>query len=266
LNVLKITIVTICRNDLAGLKNTFATIVAQDYGNIEWLVIDGNSSDGTVDWLKGNHKLAGTWISEPDNGIYDAMNKGIRLARGSYILFMNSGDIFAGKDVVTKLIHKIEQERVAPDFVYGDSKDVESNGRANYRKALPVSFINAGMITRHQSMLYRRSSILGERYLSEYRYSGDYALTAKILMREDVQVLRVDFPISEFAMGGLHDKNRILALVEDFDIRKNILQKSLVVCCFWFCIHWTHYHLRMALPSLNRFLIYKSDPLTKNSP
>ena len=90
---MKISIITVCRNDRKGLEKTLESIRAQDCADYEWRVIDGNSSDGTAEWLRENHTLEGGWISEPDNGIYDAMNKGIGAAVGEYVAFMNSGGI-----------------------------------------------------------------------------------------------------------------------------------------------------------------------------
>ena len=253
---MKISIITVCRNDRNGLEKTFESIRCQDGDAFEWWVIDGNSVDGSVEWLRKKHTFGGGWISEPDNGIYDAMNKGIDLATGNYLLFLNSGDLFAGPDVIAKLRNHVEQVTVRPDFVYGDSLDVEEGGRSFYRKALPVSYIKAGMIARHQSMLYRKENVFHERYPSKFKLSGDYALTANLLMKNGVRVLKVNFPISLFSLGGMHNTLRIKALQEDFKIRKTILKENLVLCILLFCMHWLHHHIRVLIPSLNKRFIY----------
>ena len=253
---MKISIITVCRNDRGGLEKTFASVRGQDCDAFEWWVVDGNSHDGTVEWLKNNHTFNGGWISEPDNGIYDAMNKGIGLARGDYLLFINSGDLLAGPDVISKLVDHITQQTGAPDFVYGDSLDVEEGGKSYYRKALPVSYIKAGMIARHQSMLYRRENVLDERYPANFKLSGDYALTANMLMKNGIKVLKVNFPISLFSLGGTHNTLRLKALQEDFKIRKTILKENLAFCILLFCVHWLHHHIRVLTPSLNKRFIY----------
>jgi len=252
----KISVITVCRNDIKGLQQTFQSIASQDCDDFEWLVIDGDSSDGTVEWLEGNHRLKGSWISESDGGIYDAMNKGIGLATGEYLLFMNSGDLIAQPDVLSRLIQAIEREKEAPDFVYGDALDVEENGTHHYRKSRQVSHINVGMITRHQAMLYRREIIVTERYPSDFKLSGDYALTARTLMKEGIQILQVSFPICLFALGGAHDEHRLKALHEDFRIRKEILKESYLACLLLFGVHWLHYHIRNSVPELNKKLLY----------
>jgi putative colanic acid biosynthesis glycosyltransferase len=221
-------------------------------------VIDGNSADGTVEWLRENHRLQGSWLSEPDNGIYDAMNKGIGLVAGDYFIFMNSGDMFAGPDVISRLVHNIEQEKAVPDFVYGDSLDVEESGRSNYRKALSVSYIKAGMITRHQAMLYRRECVCDEKYPSNFRLSGDYALTAKLLKKKNIKVLKVNFPICLFFSGGKHDTHRIEALLEDFKIRREILKENFAISVLLFFVHLLHHYFRKFIPPLNKKLIYNN--------
>ena len=255
---MKISIITVCRNDINGLQNTFASIQAQDFHDIEWCVIDGNSSDGTVAWLRDKHKLKGSWLSEPDNGIYDAMNKGVLLSTGRYILFMNSGDEFAGPNVISNIVHHINYEKITPDFIYGDSLDVEENGQSYYRKALPASYIKVGMITRHQAMFYRRECISNEKYPSNFKLSGDYALTANLLMKENINVLKVNFPICQFSSGGKHDIHRLKALLEDFKIRREILKENLATSLLLFCVHLVHHYIRIIAPSLNKKIIYKT--------
>jgi len=255
--MVKISVISVCRNDIEGLRQTFDSIQAQDCKDSEWWVIDGNSTDGTVEWLRTNHQLKGGWISEPDNGIYDAMNKGIGVASGEYLVFMNSGDMLAESDVISKLINRIGREKESPDFVYGDALDIATSGKSYYRKALPVSRIKFGMITRHQAMLYRRELAVNQRYPSNFKLSADYALTASILMEEGVKALQVDFPICRFYLGGAHDTQRLKALYEDFEIRRKILKQNHAKSLALFCVHWLHHYVRRLVPSLNRLLIYK---------
>ncbi len=255
--MVKISVVTVCRNDINGLRETFESLRAQDCNEYEWRVLDGSSTDGTVEWLREHHTLDGGWISEPDNGIYDAMNKGIGAAAGEYLLLMHSGDLLAGPDVISKLIRLITRETAPPDFVFGDSLDVDRRGKAYYRRAISASRIKFGMITRHQSMLYRREMVERFQYPSNFRLSGDYALTAAVLMRDRVNVLKVDFPVCRFSLGGAHDTRRLKALREDFEIRHTILKVNYFICSVLFCVHWLHYYMRKVAPGLNRRFIYR---------
>lgn len=111
---MKLSIITICRNDCSGLKKTALSIISQTYTDFEWIIVDGASTDGSVDIIKetlavldsNNSPLKNhiNWKSEPDNGIYNAMNKGIKQATGDYLLFINSGDCIYDKNVLKKVI------------------------------------------------------------------------------------------------------------------------------------------------------------------
>ena len=99
--IMFISIVTINKNNLHGLKNTMESILAQTCDQYEWIIIDGGSSDGSVELIKDNASKIHYWVTEPDNGIYNAMNKGIDESSGDYILFLNSGDRFASPTILS---------------------------------------------------------------------------------------------------------------------------------------------------------------------
>ena len=109
-----ITIVTVCLNNKDMLKKTVCSVKAQDYPHIDYLVIDGASTDGTRDFLSNERILR--WISEPDSGIYNAMNKGIRMAKGDWVIFMNAGDTFVTSDTISKIFSQGQEA----DVIYGD--------------------------------------------------------------------------------------------------------------------------------------------------
>ncbi|MEJ1999753.1 MAG: glycosyltransferase [Maritimibacter sp.] len=113
------TIITVTWNNLAGLKTTAASIAAQSSADFEWRVVDGASKDQTPDWLATCETPGLIWISEQDNGLYDAMNKAIDKARGRYLIFMNAGDEFADSDVLARTSDEIS--RSPADVLYGDS-------------------------------------------------------------------------------------------------------------------------------------------------
>ena len=125
---MKLSIVTINYNNVEGLKRTLASVAEQSYRDIEHVIIDGGSTDGSVDAIKEyvaaspkkdpffKHTI--NWVSEKDSGIYNAMNKGIRKATGAYIQILNSGDILAALDVVERMVAEIENAEY-PDLIYG---------------------------------------------------------------------------------------------------------------------------------------------------
>lgn len=112
------TIVTVCYNAAAELESTIESVLEQDYPDVEYNIIDGGSTDGTVDIIKKYADRLTYWVSEPDKGIYDAMNKGIAAATGDYINFMNAGDRFASTSVLSDVAKSINSDR--PEVVYGD--------------------------------------------------------------------------------------------------------------------------------------------------
>ena len=101
-----ISIVTVSYNAVLTIEQTILSVINQTYPNVEYIIIDGGSTDGTVDIIKKYEDKIAYWVSEPDKGIYDAMNKGVVVATGEWINFMNAGDIFTDGDVIDKLFHQ----------------------------------------------------------------------------------------------------------------------------------------------------------------
>ena len=120
---MKITVVTVCYNAAVELEETILSVLNQDYPNLEYIIIDGGSKDGSVEIIKKYANRLAYWISEPDKGIYDAMNKGIAAATGDYINFMNAGDKFASPSVLSIVAKEINEER--PDVIYGNVRILE---------------------------------------------------------------------------------------------------------------------------------------------
>lgn len=130
---MKVSIITINYNNAQGLEKTIKSIVSQECNDLEYIVIDGNSSDGSLDIIKKYEKKINIWASEPDTGIYNAMNKGIRLASGEYLLFVNSGDIISENANLNQIIKVISGE----DIVYFDMEIADILSGTNYIKEYP---------------------------------------------------------------------------------------------------------------------------------
>lgn len=181
---MRISVITVTKNNKEGFARTKASIDAQTYRNFEWIVIDGDA--------------------EPDNGIYDAMNKGIDRASGDYLIFMNAGDTFADAETL---------ECIAPhlnaDFLYGDAIEGKYLKRARHNIAY-------GMITHHQAMIYKRSAL---RYDTTYQIAADYKFTAQA-MRGNVK--HIPFPICIFEQGGISQQKTALGRHEQQLIRKEL--------------------------------------------
>ena len=121
--MLKVTIITVCYNSAATISSCINSVLSQDYKNIEYIIIDGGSSDTTTDIIESYGNQV-TWKSEADSGIYDAMNKGVKAASGEIIAFLNSDDFYPDSNIVTKVVSCFNQN---VDFVYGDVEFVNDN-------------------------------------------------------------------------------------------------------------------------------------------
>jgi len=204
-----LSIVTICYNNEKGLRRTFESLKpALDSMDCEWLIIDGNSSDGTkmfLHELQQQHYTASIKIlSESDHGIYDAMNKGIHYATGQYLWFLNAGDLLTNAKTYRKIIERLQQN---PDFLYGDA--FEGDPHTDYHKpARPIHDMIRGMFTHHQAMIYRRDLMADLRYDLSYQIAADYDFTIAYLKRvKSLNIAYLPEPICWFEQGGLSSQN-----------------------------------------------------------
>lgn len=249
-------VITICRNNLKELNQTFESVIAQSEPDYEWIVVDGDSSDGTKDWLLSN-PFEFKWISEKDMGIYDAMNKGIKMAEGKYLIFMNSGDAFADSDILKRIKSKILTPSGEPSFIVGDSLDINETGDTYYRKAKDTRLIKRGMITQHQAMFFNREKIRNLFYHLEFKFTADYALICDVIHNSNPDdIVQVDFAICKFSMGGTNEKFRFKALKEDYQIRRRFLKLSVMEAGLLYMLHFVHTLLKKIMPSI-RFIKHK---------
>lgn len=205
-------IVTITKNNVRGLSSTCDSLLMQSFNDYEWIIVDGDSTDGTILFLSKDGFLKNC-VSEPDLGIYDAMNKGIARAKGNYILFLNAGDRLSDADILSTLARTIVMEE--PDFLYGDA--LETGGY--YKKARSPENMDWGMFTHHQAMLYQKDAIGTLRYSTDYKIAGDYAFTREFL-RNSKTVSYIPAAICIFETGGVSQKNMRLGRIEQYKARQ----------------------------------------------
>lgn len=200
-------IITITRNNLDGFHRTKDSLDHQSLRDFEWIVIDGDSTDGTKDILPESA------LSEPDRGIYHAMNKGIDRAKGDYLLFLNAGDTLSDADILATIGKTIAAE--TPDFIYGDS--LETSGF--YKKARRPDDLDWGMFTHHQAMLYKRERIGPLRYDELYRIAGDYAFT-RAFLEGTQKISYIPAALCIFETGGISQRNMRLGRIEQYTARR----------------------------------------------
>jgi glycosyltransferase involved in cell wall biosynthesis len=150
-------IVTITFQNMDGLRATVESVKSQSFADYEHIVIDGGSNDGSAEWLAAN--CGGAWLSEPDRGRYDAMNKGARMARGEYLWFMHAGDLFGDTDVLARVASVIEAEG-RPDWLYGLARVVGPDKTLlGVLGFVPFSMFNVAILDRslpHQASAFKR--------------------------------------------------------------------------------------------------------------
>lgn len=220
-------IVTVTRDNLVGLQASADSLLRQDCRDFEWIVIDGDSRDGTQDFLgRFFFPFAAPfhWTSEPDRGLYDAMNKGIARAVGAYTLFLNAGDRLAVPDVLGQI--KTALDRESADFLYGDALE-RHRGESVFKPARPAASVVRGMFTHHQAMVYRTAPLRALRYDLRYPIAADYDLTCRFL-RAAPRALYLPRPLCIFEAGGVSQKRAAQARAEQYAVRR-----ALGLCGFW---------------------------------
>lgn len=228
----KISVVTVVYNSAALIENTVKSIINQSYSHIEYIVVDGGSTDGTIDILNRYKKNISTLLSEPDRGIYDAMNKGIRLATGDFVVFINSGDKFSSPDILEKIFSNPDAAQA--DVIYGDTDITDSDGNIIHSRrhrppeTLDWKSFKRGMLVCHQSFIARRNLI--DSYDLTYRYAADFDWCIRIL-KKSKSAYNSRQVISLFLEGGQTRKTIVPGLKERFRIMRH--HYGLVSATFW---------------------------------
>lgn len=220
-----VTIITISYNAEELIERTIRSILNQSSTDYEYLIVDGASKDKTLEIAKSfkndftDKDVPFRWISAPDNGIYDAMNKGLKMAKGDYIWFVNCGDSIASSTVLSEIIQKNSDS--SADFIYGETQIVHFDGsimgarRLKAPKKLTWKKFRMGMLVCHQSMLVRTS--IAPFFETNYRYSSDFDWAIKCLKKSN-NILNVEQILSLFLDGGVSKSKMKASLKERFEI------------------------------------------------
>jgi glycosyltransferase involved in cell wall biosynthesis len=215
----KVSIITVTFNCRDLLIQTIENVFAQTFKDFEYIVIDGKSSDGTVDIIKNNQDKIFFWISEPDKGIYDAMNKGLKAATGEYVIFLNAGDTFYEPDTLSKIPFNKYPEA---DVFYGETMILNQQQPLGLRqKKLPHNLtwkhFRNGMVVCHQSILVKRE--MAPVYDNSYKYAADIDWVLKVLKLSNETVFTGTI-ISDFIEGGFSSQKQKESWAERFKIMR----------------------------------------------
>ncbi|MBR1515810.1 MAG: glycosyltransferase [Paludibacteraceae bacterium] len=228
---MKLSIITIAYNNLAGLKKTLPSVLAQDYTDFEHVIIDGGSQDGSADFIAHYARQAGErgirvqWVSERDKGIYNAMNKGIRMSTGEYIEILNSGDMLASDAIVGKMLKALAQHN-EPAILYGNMLKDKATGLVRDRcfNGQPITLRGMYRGTLNHSPAYIRRSLFEQYgyYDEQYKIVSDWKWYLQVIIFGGIQPVYVDLDVTVFEMTGISETNKTL----DKEERKRVLQET----------------------------------------
>ena len=215
----RVTVITIVLNAVEVIDRTLASVVAQDYPNLEYIVVDGLSTDGTLDVIERYRSRITLLVSEKDGGIYQAMNKGAALATGEWILFMNGGDRFVGKDAITQAFASCNWQ--ACDVIFGDGI-FSHQGYRVVERAPDVVTLRDGNGFSHQSTFVRAELQKAYGFDVSERVAADYDLFLRLYAAGKV-FTHVDVVVSEFFSGGFSN----LPPAQTIRLRHRVYKKHL---------------------------------------
>ena len=213
-------VITITYNAAATLEDTIQSIIAQTYHHIEYIVVDGASTDNTLQVIEKYRSNINKLVSEPDKGLYDAMNKGINLATGDYLIFLNAGDCFHDDTTLQKIVAGLKGKGL-PDIIYGNTAIVDHKRHfVRMRRLTPPDKLHwrsfrQGMLVCHQAFIVKRS--LAEQYDCQYRFSSDFDWCIRMMKKAHL-LHNSHLTLIDYLDEGLTTQNHKASLCERYRI------------------------------------------------
>lgn len=217
----KFSIITVTYNAADTIEDTIQSVISQTYHHVEYIIIDGASKDNTLDIINRYQEHITCLVSEPDRGLYDAMNKGMQLATGDYLCFLNAGDSFHEDDTLQLMVHSLRNTEKLPDVLYGETELVDSEGhfvrmrRLSAPETLNWKSFRQGMLVCHQAFFARRE--LTEPYDLHYRFSADFDWCIRIMKKANV-LHNTHLTLIDYLEEGMTTQNHQASLRERFYI------------------------------------------------
>ena len=214
-----VSVITAVLNGADHIQQTIESVLNQTYRSVEYIVIDGGSTDTTLEIISKYEDRIAYWVSEPDHGIYDAMNKGLSLARGDWLYFLGSDDAIFDKDVLSSIFCNVK-----PDVAVVLGNVVDENGRVFRSKIEHTTFLYNTV--HHQAAFYRRDLFADFRYSTRFRVVGDYELNLRVLMGGH-RIQYEDLVVAKYSSTGIsHDGRDYQNLLDYFSIRRQYINYS----------------------------------------
>ena len=216
----KFSIITVTYNAGSCLEDTIQSVITQSYKNVEYIIVDGGSKDRTLEIIGRYRDRIHKFVSEPDRGLYDAMNKGIRMATGDYLCFLNAGDQLHEDYTLLMMVHSIPTAEL-PDVLYGETAIIDEEGHFLHMRRLSApdrltwKSFRHGMLVCHQAFFPRRDLV--EPYDLRYRFSSDFDWCIRI-MKKCKALHNVRFTVIDYLNEGMTTRNHKASLRERFRI------------------------------------------------
>lgn len=219
---MRYSIITINFNNKDGIIHTMDSVLRQTYKDTEYIVIDGGSTDGSVDVIKRYSDSISYWVSEKDNGIYHAMNKGIAVAKGEYCIFMNSGDCFHSSDVLNA-IATYKEDIICGKMIKGES--ISPSGHHKQTISL-VDLMRASLP--HQAMLIKRELLVKHPYDENYRILSDWKFCIEALVFDNCSFRNIDVIIADYDTSGISTNSNGLFPIEKRKIIEELFPRRII--------------------------------------
>lgn len=217
---MRYSIITINYNDKEGLSRTIKSVINQTSKNFEYIVIDGGSTDGSVDIIKQNIDYINYWVSEKDKGVYNAMNKGIAQAKGDYLVFMNAGDCFHTPDILELMCDY--QEDIICGKVFKGNTTIPSG---HYKPTITLVDLMRGSLP-HQAMFIRRELMVKHPYDENYKILSDWKFCIQALVFDNCTFRNSDVIVADYDISGIStNSNGLLAKERDFILKELFPQR-----------------------------------------
>jgi glycosyltransferase len=217
--MIKISIITASYDSDKTLEKSVQSVFAQTYINVEYIIIDGNSKDSTINIIKKYETKITKWISEPDKGIYDALNKGLQLATGDVIGFVHSDDLLANNQIISKIANQFEKGNI--DGLYGDLQYVDKNNinkvKRNWKSCnFKSSLLKKGWMPAHPTLFLKKKVYIKHgNFNLIYKIAADYDFMLRVFKDNTLNFVYLPEIITKMRVGGASNKNL-----------KNIIQKT----------------------------------------
>lgn len=234
---MKVSIITVTFNSFFTLQNTIDSVIIQNYKDLEYIIVDGNSTDGTVDIIRENGPIVSQWISEPDTGLYDAINKGIRMATGDIVGLLHSDDFYHRPDAISQVVDAFQRhptDCVFADVIFVKPEDLTrqvryyDSGKFNLRK------FKFGIMPAHPTFFtYRKNFDQYGLYRTDYTISADFELMVRFLYTSGLTYQHIPKDLVCMRTGGLSTKSWKSNLIMSQEDLRSCLEHGIKSNYFW---------------------------------